>query len=209
MSWSRRSPGARLAIASGSHSAPSCCARGSPWPVPWAAVRPTWVPTCPANPCCGAGTTTVPTVSATRQRARYDSHPGPRRYRCCTPRQARSIGPRSGPARTSRRRQAAPGDRPPGAPTRARFTSKWATDAPGRAGTATPPAYGSRLIPRGAAGPASFPLRCRYPGCDWASPMPGLRRAVAEHAEGLSPVHLAFSFLLLSGWLITVGFAPG
>jgi hypothetical protein len=155
MSWSRRSPGARLAIASGSHSAPSCCARGSPWPVPWAAVRPTWVPTCPVNPCCGAGTTTVPTVSATRQRARYDSHPGPRRYRCCTPRQARSIGPRSGPARTSRRRQAAPGDRPPGAPTRARFTSKWATDAPGRAGTATPPAYGSRLIP---GAPRALPL---------------------------------------------------
>lgn len=63
--------------------------------------------------------------------------------------------------------------------------------------------------PPGAAGLASFPLRCRYPGCDWASPMPGLWRAVAEHAEGLSPVHLAFSFLLLSGWLITVGFAPG
>ena len=50
MFWSRRSPGARLAIAPVSHPARSCCTRGSPWPVPWAAVRATWVPACPANP---------------------------------------------------------------------------------------------------------------------------------------------------------------
>ena len=64
MFWSRRSPGARLAIASGSHPARSYCTRGSPWPVPWLRSAQPGCRRALPTPGCAGRTPTVRAASA-------------------------------------------------------------------------------------------------------------------------------------------------